>query len=378
MTPIQMVDLKTQYQQIQGQVDKAVLDVLGSSAFINGKPVQDFTASLSSYLGAKHVVPCANGTDALQIAMMALDLQPGDEVITPSFTYIATTEVVALLRLKPIFAEVDPDTFCIDPASIRSLITPKTKAIVPVHLYGQSAPMEEIMKIAEEFGLYVIEDNAQAIGAEYTFSDGTRKKTGTIGHIGATSFFPSKNLGCYGDGGAIFTNDDTLADKMRMIANHGQSVRYYHDMVGCNSRLDTIQAAILNIKLPLLDQYISARQRAAAFYDQAFANEPRIKTPVVAGYSTHVFHQYTLILNNVDRNGLNQYLATKQIPSMIYYPVPAHKQKMFAGFEQSEPSLPVTDWLCERVISLPMHTELTDEQLQYIVEHIHQFLKNNN
>lgn len=374
MTPIQMVDLKTQYHQIKDQVDKAVLDVLGSTAFINGKPVQDFTMSLSAYLGAKHVIPCANGTDALQIAMMALDLKPGDEVITPSFTYIATTEVVALLKLKPVFAEVDPVSFCIDPASIRSLITPRTKAIVPVHLYGQSAPMEEIMNIAAEFGLYVIEDNAQAIGADYHFTNGTSKKTGTIGHIGATSFFPSKNLGCYGDGGAIFTEDDELADKMRKIANHGQSVRYYHDLVGCNSRLDTLQAAILNIKLPLLDQYTKARQRAAAFYDQAFANEPRIKTPVKMDYSSHVFHQYTLIVENVDRDALNGYLAEQFIPSMIYYPVPAHKQKMFAEFQETEPSLPVTNWLCERVISLPMHTELKDEQLNYIVDHIHQFL----
>lgn len=374
MTPIQMVDLKTQYHHIKDQVDKAVLDVLGSTAFINGKSVQDFTQSLSGYLGAKHVIPCANGTDALQIAMMALDLQPGDEVITPSFTYIATTEVVALLKLKPVFAEVDPDTFCIDPASIRTLITSRTKAIVPVHLYGQSAPMEEIMKIAEEFGLYVIEDNAQAIGADFHYSNGTQKKTGTIGHIGATSFFPSKNLGCYGDGGAIFTQDDTLADKMRKIANHGQSVRYYHDLVGCNSRLDTLQAAILNIKLPLLDQYTAARQKAAAFYTQAFADESRIKTPIIADYSTHVFHQYTLTLENVNRDALNTYLADQQIPSMIYYPVPAHKQKMFAGLQQTEPSLPVTDWLCQRVISLPMHTELTEEQLNYIVDHIRQFL----
>ncbi|MFZ9301283.1 MAG: DegT/DnrJ/EryC1/StrS family aminotransferase, partial [Chitinophagaceae bacterium] len=286
----------------------------------------------------------------------------------------ATTEVVALLKLKPVFAEVDPDTFCIDPASIRTLITPRTKAIVPVHLYGQSAPMEEIMKIAEEFGLYVIEDNAQAIGADFHYSNGTQKKTGTIGHIGATSFFPSKNLGCYGDGGAIFTQDDTLADKMRKIANHGQSVRYYHDLVGCNSRLDTLQAAILNIKLPLLDQYTAARQKAAAFYTQAFADESRIKTPIIADYSTHVFHQYTLTLENVNRDALNTYLADQQIPSMIYYPVPAHKQKMFAGLQQTEPSLPVTDWLCQRVISLPMHTELTEEQLNYIVDHIRQFL----
>jgi dTDP-4-amino-4,6-dideoxygalactose transaminase len=374
MTPIQMVDLKTQYHHIKDQVDKAVLDVLESSAFINGKPVQDFAGSLASYLGVKHVIPCANGTDALQIAMMALGLKPGDEVITPSFTYIATTEVVALLRLTPVFAEVDPDTFCIDPASIRKLITPKTKAIVPVHLYGQAAPMEEIMKIAAEFGLYVIEDNAQAIGADYTFSDGTRKKTGSIGHIACTSFFPSKNLGCYGDGGAITTNDDALADMMKKVANHGQSVRYYHDVVGCNSRLDTIQAAILNIKLPLLDSYIAARQKAAAFYNNAFAGNAKIKTPVVASYSSHVFHQYTLILEGVDRNGLNQYLADQKIPSMIYYPVPAHRQKMFQNLSQGNESLPVTDWLTERVISLPMHTELSSEQLEHISGHVLNFI----
>lgn len=374
MTPIQMVDLKTQYHHIKDQVDRAVLDVLESSAFINGKPVQDFAGALSSYLGAKHVIPCANGTDALQIAMMALGLKPGDEVITPSFTYIATTEVVALLNLTPVFAEVDPDTFCIDPASIRKLITPRTKAIVPVHLYGHSAPMEEIMKIAGEHGLYVIEDNAQAIGADYIYSDGSRKKTGTIGHIGCTSFFPSKNLGCYGDGGAICTNDDTLADTMKKVANHGQSVRYYHDIVGCNSRLDTIQAAILNIKLPLLDNYIAARQKAAAFYNNAFAGNSKIKTPVVADHSTHVYHQYTLILEGVDRNSLNQYLAEQKIPSMIYYPVPAHRQKMFQGLSDGAEVLPVTDWLTERVISLPMHTELDNQQLEYISGHVLNFI----
>jgi dTDP-4-amino-4,6-dideoxygalactose transaminase len=371
-----MVDLKSQYHQIKDEVDKAVLGVLESSAFINGKPVQDFAAAMSSYLGVKHVIPCANGTDALQIAMMALGLEPGDEVITPSFTYIATTEVVALLRLTPVFAEVDPVTFCIDPVSIRKLITPKTKAIVPVHLYGQAANMEEIMKIAEEFNLYVIEDNAQAIGAEYKFSDGSRKKTGSIGHIGATSFFPSKNLGCYGDGGAIFTNDDALADIMRKVANHGQSVRYYHDIVGCNSRLDTLQAAILNIKLPLLDKYIAARQKAAAFYNNAFSGNAKVITPATASYSTHVFHQYTLVLEGVDRNALNTYLAGHQIPSMIYYPVPAHKQKMFLGLSDGKEHLPVTDWLTERVISLPMHTELDGQQLEYISGHVLNFIGN--
>ncbi len=377
MTPIQMVDLKKQYLQIKPQVDKAVIDVLESTAFINGKPVQEFAAALSAYLGVKHVIPCANGTDALQIAMMALGLEPGDEVITPSFTYIATTEVVALLRLTPVFVDVDPDTFCIDPESIRKAITPKTKAIVPVHLYGHTAPMEEIMNIAREHNLYVIEDNAQAIGADYRFSDGTVKKSGTIGTIGATSFFPSKNLGCYGDGGAMFTNDDVLAEQLKMIANHGQKVRYYHDMVGCNSRLDTIQAAILNIKLPLLDKYIAARQQLAAAYTHAFAGNQHIKTPVTAPYSTHVFHQYTLHLEGVDRNALNQYLAEQDIPSMIYYPVPAHRQKMFDAFSQLTADLPVTDWLTERVISLPMHTELDEEQLNFITANVLEFVKNN-
>lgn len=376
MRPIQMVDLKTQYQKIKTEIDTAVIDVLESSAFINGKPVQQFAESLSKYLEVKHVIPCANGTDALQIAMMALDLQPGDEVITPSFTYIATTEVVALLRLTPVFVEVDAKTFCMDPEFLRKAITPKTKAIVPVHLYGHAANMEAIMQIANEHNLAVIEDNAQAIGADYTFSDGTKKKTGTIGTIGTTSFFPSKNLGGYGDGGAIFTNDDELAAKMKMVANHGQSKRYYHDIVGCNSRLDTVQAAILNIKLRALDNYIAARRKAADYYDAAFANHPKITTPFRAAYSNHVFHQYTLILEGVNRDGLNEYLASKQIPSMIYYPVPGHKQQMFNSFHLPEVELKTTDWLTERVISLPIHTELDEEQLSYItssvLEYIHQ------
>lgn len=375
MEPIQMVDLKRQYRHIKAEIDTAIMDVLSSTAFINGKPVQDFSSALAAYLGSSHVIPCANGTDALQIALMALDLQPGDEVITPSFTYIATTEVVALLRLKPVFAEVDPETFCIDPASIRKLITPRTKAIVPVHLYGHVAPMDEIMKIASEYGLYVVEDNAQAIGAEYIFPDGTRKKTGTIGHIGTTSFFPSKNLGCYGDGGAICTEDNALAEKMKKIANHGQSVRYYHDIVGCNSRLDTIQAAVLNIKLPLLDSYIKARQRVAAYYNKVFSVDSRITTPAVAPYSTHVYHQYTLKLEGIDRNALNQFLAEEKVPSMIYYPVPAHRQKMFEGMTGEQVDLPVTDWLTGRVISLPMHTELDNEQLEYISSRVLNFIR---
>lgn len=376
MRPIQMVDLKQQYKKIKDQVDAGIQDVLDNAAFINGKAVTNFTAALTKYLGVKHVIPCANGTDALQIAMMALDLQPGDEVITPSFTYIATMEVVALLKLKPVFVEVDPKTFCIDPAAIEKAITTKTRAIVPVHLYGQAADMEAIMEIANRHKLYVIEDTAQAIGSSFKFKDGTVKKAGTIGTIGATSFFPSKNLGCYGDGGAIFTNDDALAELMKKIANHGQSKRYYHDVVGCNSRLDSIQAAVLNVKLPLLDEYIAARRSAADFYDTAFANHPKITTPQRASYTDHVFHQYTLVLDGVDRDALNQYLADKEIPSMIYYPVPAHRQQMFAAFGGSSYILKTTDWLTERVISLPMHTELDKEQLTFITSNVLEFINN--
>jgi UDP-2-acetamido-2-deoxy-ribo-hexuluronate aminotransferase len=370
MRPIQMVDLQLQYAKIKDAVDAGIQEVLDNASFINGKAVSDFSSGLAKYLGSKHVIPCANGTDALQIAMMALDLQPGDEVITPSFTYVATTEVIALLRLKPVFVEVDAKTFCIDPAAIEAAITPKTKAIVPVHLYGQSADMEAVMAIAKKHNLFVIEDNAQAIGSDYTFSDGTTKKTGSIGTIGTTSFFPSKNLGCYGDGGAMCTDDDALANKLRMIANHGQSKRYYHDMVGCNSRLDSMQAAVLNVKLPLLDTYISARRSAADFYDKAFQSNKKISTPFRSPNSRHVFHQYTLTLEGVDRDGLNQYLADKKIPSMIYYPVPAHRQQMFAAFGGGDYVLKTTDWLTERVISLPMHTELDQEQLEFITSNV--------
>lgn len=374
MRPIQMVDTKTQYHKIKTEVDKAVIDVMESSAFINGKIVQEFSANLSAYLGIKHTIPCANGTDALQIAMMALGLQPGDEVITPSFTYIATTEVIALLKLTPVFVEVNPQTFCIDPAAVENAITPKTKAIVPVHLYGHAAPMEEIMAIAKKYNLFVIEDNAQAIGCDYTFSGGTKKKTGTIGHIGTTSFYPSKNLGAFGDGGAIFTNDDELAVKLKMTANHGQSKQYYHDVVGCNSRLDSIQAAILDIKLRHLDEYCDARRKVADYYDKAFAGNPKIKTPFRAAYSRHVFHQYTLILEGVDRNGLKQFLADNNIPAMIYYPVPGHKQKMFEQFNTASQAMPVTDWLTERVISLPIHTEMDEEQLNFITTKVLEFV----
>ena len=374
-----MVDTKSQYHKIKSEVDEAVMRVLESSAFINGQPVSDFASHLSAYLGVRHTIPCANGTDALQIALMALDLQPGDEVITPSFTYIATTEVIALLRLTPVFVEVDPKTFCMDPESLRKAITPQTKAIVPVHLYGHAAPMGAILQIAAEKGIPVVEDNAQAIGCDYFFTDGTSKKTGAIGQIGATSFYPSKNLGAFGDGGALFTNDDLLAAKMRMIANHGQSRRYYHDLVGCNSRLDTIQAAILDIKLKHLNEYISARRKAADFYDQAFFSNKNLITPFRSQNCHHVFHQYTLVIDGIEkpaeyRDGLKDYLERHKIPSMIYYPVPAHRQKMFDAFGGSEYQLPVTDWLTERVISLPIHTELDDEQQAFITGKVLEFV----
>lgn len=375
MVPIQMVDLKRQYLKIKPEVDAAISNVLDTTAFINGKAVADFTQHLQTYLDVQHVIPCANGTDALQIAMMALGLEPGDEVITPSFTYIATTEVIALLRLKPVFVDVDPQTFCIDVTKIRGAITPKTKAIVPVHLYGQACDMEEIMKIAEEYNLFVVEDNAQAIGATITYSDGTVKKTGTIGHVGCTSFFPSKNLGCYGDGGAMMTNNAILADRIKMIANHGQSKRYYHDVLGCNSRLDTLQAAVLDIKLRHLDHYNESRRAVAAYYNNAFDTNPKMTTPVTAAGNTHVFHQYTLKLDGVDRNALQDQLAAVGVPAMIYYPVPAHRQKMFSFLNLPEVDLPVTDWLTHRVISLPIHTEMDQEQLEHIVNHVNNLVK---
>jgi UDP-2-acetamido-2-deoxy-ribo-hexuluronate aminotransferase len=374
MKPLQMVDTKTQYQKIKTEVDAAVIDVLESSMFIGGKVVNDFANNLAEYHKSKYCIPCANGTDALQIAMMALGLQPGDEVITPSFTYIATVEVAALLNIKPVFVEVDKQTFCIDVEAIEKAITPKTKAIVPVHLYGHAADMEKIMAIAAKHNLFVIEDNAQGIGCNYTFSDGTTKKTGSIGHIGCTSFYPSKNLGAFGDGGAMFTNDDELANKLRMIASHGQSKRYYHDVVGCNSRLDAIQAAILDIKLRHLDDYILARRKAADFYDNAFANNKNIITPFRHNNNTHVFHQYTLQLIDVDRDALSQYLTDNGVPNMIYYPVPAHKQKMFDAFGGSNYNLPITDWLTERVISLPIHTELDEEQQAFITKKVLEFI----
>ncbi len=374
MNPIQMVDTKTQYYKIKEEVDAAVIAVMESSRFIGGQVVADFAESLAAYHNSKHVIPCANGTDALQIAMMALGLKAGDEMITPSFTYIATVEVAALLGIKPVFIEVDKATFCMDVTAIEQAITPKTKAIVPVHLYGHAADMEVIMQIAKKHNLFVIEDNAQGIGNDYTFSDGSKKKTGSIGHIGCTSFYPSKNLGAYGDGGAMFTNDNALAEKLKMIASHGQSRQYYHDVVGCNSRLDAMQAAILSIKLKKLDEYIAVRRKAATYYDAAFAGNEKITVPFRAANNNHVFHQYTLTLHGVDRDALNKYLAENGVPSMIYYPVPAHKQKMFDIFEDMSYDLPVTDWLTERVISLPMHTELDEEQQAYIVGKVLSFV----
>jgi dTDP-4-amino-4,6-dideoxygalactose transaminase len=371
---IQMVDLIAQYEKIQPEIDKAVLDVIRSSAYINGPEVKSFKAELEAYLGVKHVIPCANGTDALQIAMMALGLKPGDEVITADFTYVATAEVIGLLGLKPVLVDVYPGTFDINIEAIEKAITQKTKAIVPVHLFGQCADMERIIALAKKHNLFVIEDVAQAIGSDYTFADGTKKKAGTIGHIGCTSFFPSKNLGCYGDGGAMYTNDDELAKKMQIIANHGQTVQYYHDMIGVNSRLDSIQAAILRIKLRHLDEYAAARNVAAAYYDKAFANHPKLTIPARAKNSTHVFHQYTLQLHNADRNKLKDFLAERGIPMMIYYPVPLHLQKAYLDPRYKEGDFPVTEKLCATVFSLPMHTELDNETLKYITDSVLEFV----
>jgi dTDP-4-amino-4,6-dideoxygalactose transaminase len=368
MMNIPMVDLKTQYHHVKNEIDRAILDVVENTAFINGPAVKEFQSDLEKYMGVKHVIPCANGTDALQIAMMALDLKPGDEVITTSFTFVATVEVIALLQLTPVLVDALPGTYNIDPIALEKAITPKTKAIVPVHLFGQCADMESIMTIAKKHNLAVIEDNCQAIGAYYTFQDGTRKQAGTMGDVGTTSFFPSKNLGCYGDGGAMFTNDDALAEKLRMISNHGMRVRYYHDSIGVNSRLDTIQAAVLKVKLAHLNEYIANRQHAAAYYDQAFANHPKITIPARDPKSTHVFHQYTLVLQGVDRTSLQAKLQEKGISSMVYYPVPMHMQKAYMDERYKEGDFPVTEELSRNVISLPMHTELTEEQLAYIVE----------
>jgi UDP-2-acetamido-2-deoxy-ribo-hexuluronate aminotransferase len=373
MRKIQMVDLHRQYEKIKPSIDEAIQSVIDATQFIGGPQVSNFAKDLAAFQGVGEVIPCANGTDALQIALMALDLHPGDEVITPSFTYIATTEVIALLGLTPVFVEVNPQTFCIDATAIEAAITPRTKAIVPVHLYGQAADMNAIMEIAAKHQLFVVEDNAQAIGADYHLADGRKVKTGSIGHIGCTSFFPSKNLGCFGDGGALMTNDKTLAERIKMIANHGQKQKYIHETVGCNSRLDSIQAAILKVKLRHLDTYIDARRAVAEAYDAVFASIPGVRIPFRSADSRHVFHQYTLILESADRNALQAHLAAADIPSMIYYPIPAHKQQMFATFNLQDLQLPQTEWLCNHVISLPIHTEMDDEQLEYIIDNVKKF-----
>ena len=370
MKPIQMVDLHSQYLKIKPEIDKGIFDVIESCSFVKGQKVKEFQQNLAKYLNVKHVIAVGNGTDALQIALMSLGLEAGDEVITPTFTFIATAEVVALLGLKPVLVDVDIDTFCTDIQALEKAITPKTKAIVPVHLFGQNANMEAILELAKKHNLFVIEDACQSMGSQYTFANGERKHSGTMGTIGCTSFFPSKNLGCYGDGGAIFTNDDNLAEKMAMIANHGMKVRYYHDIVGVNSRLDTMQAAILDEKLKYLDNYISARQKAAEFYNNAFKDCKNIITPKTALFTTHSFHQYTLKLVDVDREKLIEKLNEKNIPAMVYYPVPLHQQKAYKDVRYKDGDFPIAEKLAKTVISLPMHTELDTEQLEYIVENV--------
>jgi UDP-2-acetamido-2-deoxy-ribo-hexuluronate aminotransferase len=381
MKKIQMVDLQSQYEKIKPEIDKAINEVVASAAFINGPEVKKFQSELEEYLDVKHVIPCANGTDALQIAMMGLGLEQGDEVITADFTFAATVEVIALLKLTPVLVDVDPISFNIDLEALEKAITPNTKAIVPVHLFGQCANMEAILKIAEKHNLYVIEDTAQAIGADFTFSDGTSKKAGTIGNIGTTSFFPSKNLGCYGDGGAIFTNDDDLAHTIRGIVNHGMYKRYYHDVVGVNSRLDSIQAAVLRLKLPLLDDYCSARRNAARYYNNGFKSNPNIVTPatekcgeICDTCNCHVFHQYTLKITNGKRDALHQHLMDKGIPNAIYYPVPLHSQKAYVDDRYKEEQFLVTNDLVTTVISLPMHTELEAAQQDLIIQTIMDFV----
>ena len=375
MRNVPMVDLKGQYNNIKSEIDTAIANVLDNTAYINGPEVSLFQKHLEDYLSVDHVIPCGNGTDALQIAMMALGLKPGDEVITANFTFVATVEVIALLGLTPVLVDVYPDTFTIDIDAIEKAITPKTKAIVPVHLFGQSADMEAIMNLAKKYNLFIIEDTAQALGANYTFSDGTKKKVGTIGHVGTTSFFPSKNLGCYGDGGAIFTNDDALEKRLRSIVNHGMKVRYYHDNVGVNSRLDTIQAAILDVKLNHLNTYNENRRKAADYYDQAFADYKQLQTPKRYDKSNHIFHQYTLVLKNVDRVALQEFLKSKGIPAPIYYPVPLHLQEAYKDTRYKKGDFPVTEVLCNSVISLPIHTEMTEDDLQYITSSVLEFIR---
>ena len=373
MRKLQMVDLKSQYEKIKEEIAAGIQNCLDNTAYINGPAVKEFQQAFEKYLGVKHVIHCANGTDALQIALMALDLKPGDEVICPAFTYVATAEVIGLLGLVPIMVDVDVDTFNISLDHLDQYVTPKTKVIVPVHLYGQSADMEQILAFAKKHNLYVVEDNAQAIGSDYTFADGSSKKTGTIGEIGCTSFFPSKNLGCYGDGGAIMTNDDELAAKIRMIANHGQEKKYYHKVLGCNSRLDTLQAEVLKVKLKHLDEYAAARNKMADYYDQNLAEISEIEVPKRSASSNHVFHQYTLKIKNGKRDALQQYLAENKIPSMIYYPLPLYKQEAFQQYVGADFSLPVTEVLCQEVLSLPIHTEFNKESSDYVIASIKKF-----
>ncbi|MEA1885804.1 MAG: DegT/DnrJ/EryC1/StrS family aminotransferase [Bacteroidota bacterium] len=375
MKELRMVDLKGQYDRIKNEIDSAIQSVIDSSVFIRGPEVKHFEEELASYLGVKHVISCANGTDALQVAMMALDLKPGDEVIITDFTFIASVEVIALLGLRPVFVEPEPDTFNISPAAIEKAISPRTRAIIPVHLFGHSADMEEILKIARKHKLFVIEDAAQATGTDYIFSDSTRQKAGTMGDVGCTSFFPSKNLGCYGDGGAIFTNDDELATTIRSITNHGSTRKYYHDDIGVNSRLDALQAAILRVKLRYLDEYNNARRNAASFYDRQLSQTSRVISPYRSNKSTHIFHQYTIKTDPNDRDKLKKYLAEKNIPSMVYYPVPMHKQKAYSYPDIKDEAFPVTVSLCSSVLSLPMHTELTIDQLKYICDNIYKFFE---
>ena len=377
MRKIQMVDLVSQYEKIKPEIDNAILNVVQSSAYVNGPEVKAFQSELENYLGVKHVIPCANGTDALQVALMALDLEEGDEVITTDFTFAATVEVVGLLKLNSVLVDVEPNTFNISIEAIEKAITSKTKAIIPVHLFGQCANMEAILELAKKHNIKVIEDNAQGIGAQYTFSDGTKAMSGSMGDIGTTSFFPSKNLGCYGDGGAIFTNSDELAEIMRSIVNHGMGKRYYHDRLGVNSRLDSIQAAILRIKLRELDDYAEARRKVADHYDRFFAQYDNIQTPVRESQSTHVFHQYTLKFDELDQFALQDFLREKEVPAMIYYPVPLHAQEAYTSSDYNEDDFAVTNNLCKTVISLPIHTEMDEEQLNYICQSVQEYLEKN-
>ena len=375
MNPLQMVDLKSQYQRIKPQIDNAIQGVIDSCQFVKGAEVKTFEQELAQYLGVRHAIACGNGTDALQVALMALGLKSDDEVITTDFTFIATVEVIALLGLKPVLVDVDRATFNIDVEKVEKAITPRTKAIVPVHLFGQCANMEPLLKLAEKHGLYVVEDTAQGLGAEYRFSDGTIRKAGTIGTIGCTSFFPSKNLGCYGDGGALFTNDDQLAEQIRCLTNHGMKVRYHHDMIGVNSRLDTIQAAILRVKLPHLDEYNRARLAAAEKYNAALSGIAGLETPVTAAFTTHIFHQYTLKVKNGQRDALKKHLDEQGIPNMVYYPIPLHRQKAFEPYVTENDSFPVSETICGEVLSLPMHTELDDEQIERITSAVRSFFE---